>query len=290
MIANTERAQTKSFMAVLLALLLFTACAPQQPAEEEAAEPAPPPAPTAATSWEKDGLKVTAMDDSPKFPGATLTLPGLEDGSNLEAGTHEFAFEVLGYELGAQTSDAEGKGLANSAKGQHIHLILDNGPYSAHYEPMVETELSDGVHVLLAFLSRSYHESLKNPEAVVLRQFTVGEVGDDAEMADLTAPHLFYSRPKGTYVGADTEKLMLDFYLWNTELAPDGNKVRATVNGTEFTFSKWVPYVIEGLPVGETTIQLELIDAEGNVIPGPFNTVTRTVTLEAAPEGEGGEG
>ena len=99
------------------------------------------------------------------------------------------------------------------------------------------------------------------------------------EEADLTAPHLFYSRPKGTYKGADTQKVMLDFYLLNTSISADGNKVRATINGTEFMIDEWAPHYIEGLPMGEATIKLELLDAEGNPIPGPFNSVERTVTL-----------
>ena len=42
---------------------------------------------------------------------------------------------------------------------------------------------------------------------------------------------------------------------------------------------EWVPYYIEGMPMGENTIKLELIDAEGNLIEGPFNVVERTITL-----------
>ncbi len=135
---------------------------------------------------------------------------------------------------------------------------------------------------MLAFLSRSYHESVKEPSAFVVRQFTVGD--GRAEPVDLDAPHLFYSRPKGTYVGDDARRLMLDFFLVNTTLSEDGNRVRATVNGTEFVFTDWTPYVIEGLPMGEVEITLELLDASGEAVPGRFNSVTRTVTLAPADE------
>ncbi|MDE0471265.1 MAG: phosphopeptide-binding protein, partial [Ekhidna sp.] len=57
------------------------------------------------------------------------------------------------------------------------------------------------------------------------------------------------------------------------------NKVKATINGNEFMIEEWVPYYIEGMPMGENTIKLELIDAEGNLIEGPFNVVERTITL-----------
>lgn len=278
--------QTRTWLFSMAAMLLLVlGCNTGGDETAEASEPAASePAASestesTATHWQKDGLTVTAMTDSPAFSDATLSVNSPSDGDSLSAGPVNFDFTVENYNLGEQTPDAATKGIANSDKGQHIHLILNNGPYSAHYEAGFEKEMEAGHYVMLAFLSRSYHESVKNDAAALVQQFTVGDV--DAEAADLTAPHMFYSRPKGTYTGDDTKKLMLDFFLLNTTIAPDGNKVRATINGTEFIFTEWVPYVIEGLAMGEVTIRLELIDADGNVVPGPFNDVTRTVTLEA---------
>ena len=34
--------------------------------------------------------------------------------------------------------------LANSAKGQHIHFIVNNGPYSAHYSNNFEKDIENG--------------------------------------------------------------------------------------------------------------------------------------------------
>ena len=90
---------------------------------------------------------------------------------------------------------------------------------------------------------------------------------------------LFYSRPKDTYTGKDARVIMLDFYLVNTVLEEGGNQVRATINGTEFMLDKWLPYMMEGLPAGENTVKLELVNASGTMIPGPFNSVTRTFTV-----------
>ena len=47
---------------------------------------------------------------------------------------YEFSFDVINYELGMQTLKNFDYQLANSAKGQHIHFIVNNDPYSAHYE------------------------------------------------------------------------------------------------------------------------------------------------------------
>ena len=56
--------------------------------------------------------------------------------------------------------------------------------------------------------------------------------------------------------------------------------IQGTRFGQVFLIDEWAPYVIEGLPLGEVTVKLELIDASGAAVPGPFNTVERTVTLE----------
>ena len=45
--------------------------------------------------------------------------------------------------------------------------------------------------VILAFLSRSYHESVKNKNAYIFTQY------GDLEKIDLDKQYLFYSRPKG---------------------------------------------------------------------------------------------
>ncbi|MEL6842925.1 MAG: phosphopeptide-binding protein, partial [Bacteroidota bacterium] len=70
------------------------------------------------------------------------------------------------------------------------------------------------------------------------------------------------------------------FFLLNTDLAADGSKIRATINGEEFMIDKWQPYVIEGAPMGTLTVKLELLDGEGNLVSSPFNPVMREVTLE----------
>lgn len=220
-------------------------------------------------------ITLTKLEGSPKFSEASIALESPNIVKTDSTYKVDFDFKVENYELGAQTPTADENGLANSGKGQHIHFILDNSPYSAHYEASFSKNIEEGNHVLLAFLSRSYHESVKN--AYLVQNLKVGE--PDGEPADLNAQHLFYSRPKGTYTGKETEKLLLDFFLVNTEISETGNKVKATINGQEFMITEWAPYVIEGLDKGELEIRLQLLDNEGNLIEGPFNDVTRTVTL-----------
>ena len=224
----------------------------------------------------KNKIFLSKLERSPAYDRASLYIEknSLEINEKREI---NFDFKVENYELGAQTSNAKTNGLANSAKGQHIHFILNNGPYSAHYNSSFKKTLDPGNNVILSFLSRSYHESLKKPEAFSLIQLNVGEEKDSM---NLSSPIMFYSRPKGTYEGDDTKKLLLDFYLINTEISSEGNKVKATINGEEFLIEEWSPFYIEGLPLGEVTVKLELLDNDGNLIEAPFNPVERKVLLK----------
>ncbi len=231
----------------------------------------------------KPTITLTKAPASPQYPDAQLTRVGEgspvtpTSGEETVANQVSYEFSVEGFELGAQTEDAATRGIANSSDGQHIHFIVNNGPYAAHYMSMINKDMEEGNYTILAFLSRSYHESVKSSGAYFIQNVTVGDV-EPAEV-DLSTPHLFYSRPKGSYTGADTEKLMLDFYLLNCELSAEGYNVKATINGNEFTLTEWAPYYIEGLGLGEVTIKLELLDAAGNLVDSPFNPVERTVTL-----------
>tara|TARA_B100000963_G_C22509152_1_gene617483 strand:- start:16 stop:723 length:708 start_codon:yes stop_codon:yes gene_type:complete len=214
-------------------------------------------------------ITIHKVQGSPEYSNSKINLNepvAIED-------VYEFSFDVINYELGMQTLKNFDYKIANSAKGQHIHFIVNNGPYSAHYNEKFSKKIEGDNNVILAFLSRSYHESVKNKNAFILTQ--LGE-----QKIDLNKEFLFYSRPKGTYEGLDTEYLLLDFYLVNTEISSKGNKVKATIMDTEFIIDEWAPYYIKGLPKGEIKIKLELIDASGNLIDTPFNPSQRTIILK----------
>ncbi len=260
----------KNLTLIACTVILLAACNGKNTKEKKDTE--------TTTKKDNNPITITKAPLSPPYEDAVLTLkePFHE---KVPADSVYFDFVVSSYDLGVQTEDATSRGIANSGKGQHIHLIVNNGPYSAHYDPTFKKAMEPGNYTILAFLSRSYHESVKNTNAFITTQLTVGNV--PREDVDFSQKHLFYSRPKGTYKGDDTKKLMLDFYLLNTELASDGNKVKATINGKEFLIDEWAPFYIENAPLGELTVSLELIDKDGNYIEGPFNKVTRKVTLAA---------
>ncbi len=261
-----------NFLLVLMALLLFGACTPNNSNEQEATGDTVQE--EAANGTMDKQYSLTPLSPSPAYQNARMEAMTFENGT--------FDFQFSNYELGIQTPDADSKMCANSGKGQHIHLIVDTNPYAAKYEGTFPYEIADGDHYILAFLSRSYHESIKNGNAYLAKKVKV-ENNTITESEDITEPMLFYSRPKGTYVGkANTEKVMLDFFLVNADLG-DQYRIKAMINDEEHIIDKWQPYLIEGLPMGENLITLTLIDQEGNAVDTPLNPVSRKFTLEEDP-------
>ena len=217
---------------------------------------------------------LTPFSSSKDFPDASLKAMAYTDGT--------FSTVIAGstYKLGEQTSDAPQKSCANSKEGQHLHLIVDAEPYVAKYESSFTHEIPDGEHYILCFLSRSYHESIKTPTAYKAAKANVAGKSI-TKMADIEGPMLFYSRPKGLYTGDDTKKVMLDYYMVNADQA--GFKVEADINGEKHMLDKWQPYYIEGLPEGDNTIKLSLLDSAGQLVNAPLNPVSRTFKLEKTP-------
>ncbi len=221
------------------------------------------------------GISIEAKDPGTDFPDATIT------DVTYEGGRFTYNYDAATYRLGEQTPDAGSTMCANSDKGQHIHLILDNEPYIAKYEPTFEQEVADGEHYILSFLSRSYHESIKTPEAHRATMATVAG-GTMTQSTPIEQPMLFYSRPKGEYVGKDAQDLLLDFYPVNAPLG-DQYKVKVDIGTFTQTLDEWQPYIIKGLPMGENTVTLTLVDAEGKKVDAPLNPVSRSITLVADP-------
>ncbi|MBP8822682.1 MAG: hypothetical protein KBH07_03455 [Flavobacteriales bacterium] len=260
----------------LVGTLLLAACG--NPGTETAPPPAPAPDTLAAAPAARPDvvapanatLKLTVAPPATAFPDATLKLDTMVPGKKTM--DVKFTYAVGGFELKAQTPDAATRGCANSKDGQHIHFILNNKPYKAEYTAGFTEKADPGRNVVLSFLSRSYHESLKHNAAVVVNTFTMPGTSADSTAFDAAQdPTLFYSRPKGDYKQLDGDKMLLDFYLLNTDLTDKDYSVRATIDGEVWTINKWEAYFIEGLALGKHTVRLELVDKEGNLVPGPFN-------------------
>lgn len=174
--------------------------------------------------------------------------------------------------------------------GQHVHVIVDNEPYIAVRDVSAPLNLSElvqqhlghalaeGTHVVRVFPSRGHHESVKREGAFDTVVFHYGQPTDGFRF-DPEAPLLTYSRPKGCYPAG--ERVLLDFFLANAELAADGTRVHYDIDhgGLSGDIASWAPHWIENLPAGEHTLQLTLVNAEGEAVPGPFNDTTRTIRV-----------
>jgi len=259
----------------------------EETAEVEANMQTPEPEALQAASAENE-VKIEAVANSPAFPGAKARFSSLKDGDLLEDPNVSVVVDVENFELGVQTDNERAKEIMNSAQGQHAHIILDNDPYLADYEsgkPFDIGVLGEGPHTLVVFPSRSYHESVKSPEAADIVNFYVGKKEGEF-MLDKSKPAIIYSRPKGAYEGEGADEILLDFYLNNVELGPDGYKAKYTIRKkgstgevTSIILTDWTPAYVTGLTTGDYAVKLELLDKDGNVVPGPFNSTEREISI-----------
>ncbi len=206
------------------------------------------------------------------------------------------------------------EGKAADGTGNHVHVILDNQPYAAHYmwdEGFELRNVTDGEHTLRLFPSRPWHESYKNEKAFRILKFSVknGQADEtkpttdgngmklaDAKQAegadvkesaagkvDFAKPLLTYSRPKGEYKGDDAKAIMIDFWLSNAKLKDDGGEytVNYSVNdGPTKMITKWEPIWLTGWSNCKNTVKLWLVDKDGkDVENGGYNSTTREINV-----------
>lgn len=202
----------------------------------------------------------------------------------------------LGYDSG---NFQRRKEIADRKEGQSLHIFIDNFPYfpinealfdalddhDEYFDQIAEFELpfklSPGMHILRAFPCRSFGESLKCQKCNIVIPFYYQDKQTTFDV-DLSQPYLTYNEPQGTFENA-SQPILLDFYINNCALSKDGYKVRMTLDGGNQRFLyDWVPYYIYGLKPGTHKIQLELIDPQNEQVPGIFNNVTRTFTIEGS--------
>lgn len=272
-------------LAVVLALaatMVATGCEKKEdtePKEEAVAEPAEEtpekeaPEPGAKADMKPHSSAVPGTENQLEWdqdvPQVSLELTSPKADEVLESGDEvEVGFKVTNYRTGKEI-------------GQHVHVIVDNEPYIAHYnadEPLMLKDLEPGTHTLRVFPARHYHLSLKKGEVFKTRTFHVQEKTEDFKF-DASKPFITYSRPKGSYDTEAAKELLLDYYVSNIELGEDA-KVVYGVDGKETEMTEWKPVLLPALEPGEHEITLKLVDGEGNVIEnGGYNNTTRTITV-----------
>jgi hypothetical protein len=278
--------RVRTFAFATAAAMLFACAGEQQPppeyplleepepevAAEEVPEPEPeppepPPPPVRVVAGERTPIEGKAP---------TLRIQRPNKNQVIRRGDVQVQVRVTNWPLEADP-------------GQHLHLIVDNEPYMAIRDirkPLnlnelmkehLDQELEEGTHLIRMFPSRAAHESVKEDRPFASVVFHYRKKSDDWAF-DPKAPLLTYSRPKGCNPAG--KRILLDFYLTNVdELSAEGHQVRYTIGDVTGVITEWVPHYIENLPEGEHEVRLQLVDAEGEVVEGPFNDTTRTIQI-----------
>ncbi len=263
----------------------------------------------------KDMMAARGEQDA-AVPDLEITVP--PDGATIESSTVRVLLtlggDLKGYVPGMNPETKMGNHIHVILDDQAYEA------YYNIEEPFELRNVPDGEHTLRVFASRPWHESYKNETAFDVVKFTVKNGGADLDLPtttnsgqamsnansnanatpkptpegkdmpastggaiDFTKPLLTYSRPKGDYTGADADPIMIDFWLANAQLVGDGGeyRVRYSVNGGEpKMIEKWAPFWLSGWTAGKHTINLELIDKEGNVVDnGGYNSTSRDITV-----------
>lgn len=264
--------------------------------------PPPPPVPAtdAAATVSTTPAPASTAPEKPPAPPVTLTAgaaaPDPPAPTPTVAITAPTRDQVVGNDKATDFSvKLDVKNWQTAPGSNHVHLILDNKPYKAIYDPKQPVKLSEltggeavaeGLHVLVAFPSRANHESVKTKGALAVTPFWVGKKGDP-KTDPTKKPMLIYSRPKGDYKGEMANNVLIDFYLANVTLAEGKEHVTVSVTGPgidkplESKVEKWgTPLYLNNLQNGSYEVKTELVDASNKLIEGPWNSTTRSIKID----------
>jgi hypothetical protein len=259
-----------------------------------AAERQAPPAPN-----ETDEIRIVPVPPTPEpeTVETRVVFPQMRDIQTKNP--VDVQIRLDGYPLRTYSQFPRAREVLNYNKeGQSLHIVVDNEPYFAENEAIVDAldnamdyydqvlefevpfDLSPGMHILRVFPARSYGESIKSDGAFTARTFFFRTKTPTINV-DLSQPYLTANQPQGDYKYDSKKPILLDFYLTNVLLSRDGYKVRVTIDKTvQRIVTQWIPYYIYGLKQGDHTIKLELLNEQNKVAPGEFNSVERSFTLK----------
>lgn len=221
------------------------------------------------------------ISEAPKhMPRVSLDVPGVD----------QFlpASFLKGYKIRFDASNFDAV-----PEGSYVQLILDHLPYRA-VKPKAavgladlapDGKLTDGEHIIAAFLCRPNHESVKGAGAIAVNRFWSGKKTEGVWKSN--APMLILGSPSGRYSGAEAGDILVDWYVLNAVLSQKDYYVKLLLKGPgikeeglERIVYEWQPYLIISAHKGDYSISVDLRDKNGNVAPGPWNSVTRTFTVD----------
>lgn len=248
---------------------------------------------------EKEKIRVVAVSPTPEPETALIAIQYPKEDAVIDGNPVWLQVRVNGYSLGSDSDFDRSDEIFDSNLGQTLHVIIDNKPYfpingpsvqpfnesgfyyNQNYRFKVPEKLSEGFHTVRVFPARSYGESLKGEKTFQASYFYVGSKGSGSQTDELSKPYLTYNEPSDQIRYKEEVPILLDFYLSNCDLSPDGYKVRLSVDGkNQRILTSWQPYYIYGLPKGTHTVLLELIDSSKKAVPGLFNNNMRKIVVD----------
>ncbi len=264
-------------MNVLLAACLFATIAAKTPTQTDSS------------------IRTMPVPRTPESNTIVLRIAVPKDGEYVGPSSW-IQFRIDGYALGAASQFERASEVVETDLGQTVHVVIDDYPYFLINEPALDPfneagyfydtsykfqipySLDEGMHTIRMFPARSFGESLKGDKTFQAIKVYVGNNNNDN--VDLSSPYITYNEPSDSMNLVEGKPILLDFWVSNTELSSDGYKVRLSIDGVvNQTITSWQPYYIYGLKKGEHTIRLELLDKKGIPVPGRFNDVKQTITV-----------
>lgn len=165
---------------------------------------------------------------------------------------------------------------AATKSGQHLEILVDNigilFPWRDASKPYTFPNLPKGTHTVRIFPVRPWGEAIKEPSALAMTTFHVGEK-DGKNTVEPGTPVLTIVSPRGKVKG-ETGKVLLDVLVTGCPVADqsvsDSCRLRYKFDTQpEVTLTKAEPLWLEGLTPGRHAYVVGLT-REQKVVPGAF--------------------
>lgn len=246
------------------------------------------------------GVKITPIDSTPHEADVQIDF---HTENAILTRNQPLCFQIRSYPLGVSTYAPSLTGMRQNPFGTTLLLIfngehrlhlrkIDHNPLAKPSQPFekefrkflttkLAKHLKEGKNVVTAVACNSYGESLKLPAVVCTKIVDYGKrVPRDTSLEDkLNQPYVLYNAPTGHY--SKGEGILLDFITMNTCLSPNGDRITLKMDGEEVAeITSNTAYRIDHLPCGQHTIELILINQEGQAYPHPFCSQKETIIVE----------
>ncbi|GGZ21945.1 hypothetical protein GCM10007049_13390 [Echinicola pacifica] len=202
---------------------------------------------------------------SAPHPDAMLELHRPLEDEQFAEGSIPFEFNIKNYPF------------EHGRKGFQLMVIVNGNDPTGYNMPIFEHELEAGHYKMVAFLVDEEGYALKEYGNYLDREFVVGEVTAPSE--EETA-FLAINFPRQDQQYTQEEPVVVDFLVTDAELDPKGSKVRLSVNGHTYNAHNHQRVHIDGLPAGEHQLVAQLVDQEGEALPGKYSQCQKSIMIQ----------